>query len=60
VIEDFAVQRTVMPEDNKFISKLAPSDGAFIPRNPEQFQKFLELDNVKDAFAHKIGLIFLA
>jgi hypothetical protein len=38
-----------------------PSDkNAFVPRTSAQLQKFHDLDKVKDAFALKMGLAFLA
>jgi hypothetical protein len=36
------------------------SSNAFVPRPSEQFQKFLNLDNIRDAFALKMGLALLA
>jgi hypothetical protein len=35
-------------------------DNAFVPRTPEQLHRFLNLDNIRDAFALKMGLAALA
>jgi hypothetical protein len=49
-----------MANKTRQASNSAPDENAFVPKTPEHLQKFLNLDKVKDAFARKMGLAFLA